>query len=100
MTSADDEILRLRHERLMKMSEKLLYMMDYADSQVERFKSILTSRDDPLASFCAVVFLRSDIPSRIYNFFKSLPLTKAELDFPSEINNFFTMPPTIEEHMS
>ncbi|KAL9833147.1 hypothetical protein AtNW77_Chr3g0218421 [Arabidopsis thaliana] len=45
-------------------------------------------------------FLRSDIPSRIYNFFKSLPLTKAELDFPSEINNFFTMPPTIEEHMS
>jgi len=55
MTSADDEILRLRHERLMKMSEKLLYMMDYADSQVERFKSILTSRDDPLASFCAVV---------------------------------------------
>jgi len=55
MTSADNEILRLRHERLMKMSEKLLYMMDYADSQVERFKSILTSRDDPLASFCAVV---------------------------------------------
>ncbi|KAG7629320.1 hypothetical protein ISN45_At03g054610 [Arabidopsis thaliana x Arabidopsis arenosa] len=86
MTSADDEILRLRHERLMKMSEKLLYMMDYADSQVE--------------SWLISQFLRSDIPSRIYNFFKSLPLTKAELDFPSEINNFFTMPPTIEEHMS
>lgn len=53
--TTEDDVLRMRQERLMEMSEKLLNLMDYAESQVERFKVILTSRDDPVASFCAVV---------------------------------------------
>ncbi|KAG7561676.1 Phosphoribosyltransferase C-terminal [Arabidopsis thaliana x Arabidopsis arenosa] len=124
--TTEDDVLRMRQERLMEMSEKLLNLMDYAESQVERFKVILTSRDDPVASFCAVVvclvvclvplqiwfyvlilswpisqFLRSDLPSKINNFFKRLPPTNEELDLPSKINNYFTrLPPTNEELMS